>query len=94
MRGTDRDALAAGSAAAAQHGGAGFGLHARPEAMRFRTVATVGLKCTFGHRDPLLFSKENLRFSNIFEYIVGEFRKPAEERNSRCGKGDAKLKLC
>jgi hypothetical protein len=24
----------------------------------FRTVAAVGLKCTFGHDDPLLFLKK------------------------------------
>jgi hypothetical protein len=83
MPGADRHALAAGGAAAAKHGCAGFGLHARPEAMCFRAVASVGLKGALGHRDPLLFPKENLRVSNIFEYtedgrgnptrVVGQF---------------------
>jgi hypothetical protein len=58
MRGTDGNALASGGAAAAEHGGAGFGLHTRPESMRFGTVAAVGLKSALGHCDPLLFGKE------------------------------------
>jgi hypothetical protein len=79
MRGTDGDALASGGAPAAEHGGAGIGLHARPEAVRFRAVAAVGLKCSFGHRDPLLFPKENLQFSCNIEYIADEFQNPPEE---------------
>jgi hypothetical protein len=79
MRGTDGDALASGGAPAAEHGSAGIGLHARPKAVRFRAVAAIGLKCSFGHRDPLLFPKENLRFSSNIEYIAGEFQNPAEE---------------
>jgi hypothetical protein len=79
MRGTDGDALASGGTPAAEHGGAGIGLHARPEAVRFRAVAAVGLKCSFGHNDPLLFPKENLQFSCNVEYIVDEFQNPAEE---------------
>lgn len=94
MRGTDGDALASGGAAAAEHGGAGVGLHARPEAVGFSTVAAVGLKCSFGHRDPLLLVKENLSFSSNIEYIVDEFQNPAERAASRCGKGDPKFKLC
>lgn len=94
MPGADGDALAARGAATAEHGGAGFGLHARPETVCFRTVAAVRLKCTLGHRDPLLLGKENLCFSNINEYIAGEFWNPANERTSRCGKGDAKSRLC
>ena len=94
MPGADRDALAPGGAAAAEHGGAGFGLHARPEAVCFRAVAAVGLKCTLGHGDPLLFPKENLRFNSNSKYNVGEFWNPAEQRASRCGKGDAKSRLC
>jgi hypothetical protein len=73
MPGTDRDALAPGGAAATEHGGAGFGLHARPEAVHFRTVAAVGLKCTLGHGDPLLFSKENLLFSNPLSISQANF---------------------
>jgi hypothetical protein len=94
MTGADGDALASGCAAAAEHGGAGVGLHARPEAVRFRTVAAIGLKCSFGHGYPLLFSKENLQFSCNFEYIAGGFLNPVEERTSRCGKADARSKLC
>ena len=94
MRGTDGDALASGGAPAAEHGGAGIGFHARPEAVRFRAVAAVGLKCSFGHNDPLLFPKENLRFSCIVEYIAGEFQNPAEEGNSPCGKGVERFVVC
>ena len=79
MAGADGDALAPGGAAAAEHGGAGIGLHARPEAVRFRTVAAIGLKCSFGHGYPLLFLKENLQFSCIFEYIAGGILNPVFE---------------
>ena len=71
MPGADRDALAAGCAAAAEHRCTGIGLHARPESVCFYTVAAVGLKSTLGHVDPLLFLKENLRVSSKFEYIGG-----------------------
>src|ERR1700722_13572323 len=94
MRGTDGDALASGCAPTAEHGCAGIGLHARPEAVRFRAVAAVGLKCSFGHRDPLLLGKENLSFSSNIEYIAGEFHNPAEEGASRCGKGVEQLVVC
>ena len=94
MRGTDGDALASGGAPAAEHGGAGIGLHARPEAVRFRAVAAVGLKCSFGHSDPLLFPKENLQFSCTIEYIAGEFQNPAEEGASRCDKGVERFVVC
>jgi hypothetical protein len=73
----DRYAFAADGAAAAEHGSAGFGLHARPESVGFHAVAAVGLKCTLGHRYPLLLIKENLRFSSIFEYTVAWARNPA-----------------
>jgi hypothetical protein len=94
MAGADGDALAPGGAAAAEYGGTSIGLHARPEAVRFCTVAAVGLKCTFGHGYPLLFLKKNLQLSSIFKYIAGGFMNPVEERTSRCGKGDARSKLC
>jgi hypothetical protein len=94
MRGTDGDALASGGAAAAEHGSAGIGLHARPEAVRFRAVAAVGLKCSFGHSDPLLLGKENLSFSSNIEYIVDEFQNPAEKGASRCGKGIERFVVC
>jgi hypothetical protein len=79
MAGADGDALAPSGAAAAEHGGTSIGLHARPEAVRFRTVAAIGLKCSFGHGYPLLFLKENLQFSCIFEYIAGGFLNPVIE---------------
>jgi hypothetical protein len=63
MAGADGDALAPGGAAAAEHGGAGIGFHARPEAVRFGAVTAIGLKCTLGHGYPLLFLKENLQFT-------------------------------
>jgi hypothetical protein len=73
MRGADGDALASCGAAAAEDGGASFGLHARPESMRFGTVAAVRLKRTFGHSHPLLFSKENLLFSNCLSISQAKF---------------------
>ena len=73
MRGADGDTLAAGSAAAAEHGGAGFGLHARAEAVCFRTVAAIGLKGTLRHRELLLFSKENLLFSDHLSISQANF---------------------
>jgi hypothetical protein len=66
VAGTDGDTLAADRATAAEHGGAGFGLHARAKAVFFGAAAAVGLKSTLGHRDPLLFPKENLRVSSTF----------------------------
>jgi len=93
MRGTDGNALAPGGAAAAEHGCAGFGLHARPKSVCFRTVATVGLKRTLGHCDPLLFGKEKPGLSDSFEYIAGEFLNPAGRRASRCGKVAARARV-
>jgi hypothetical protein len=52
------DAFAARGAPPAQYGSAGLGFHPHPEPVGFRTVAAVGLKCTFGHDDPLLFLKK------------------------------------
>jgi hypothetical protein len=71
------NALAADGAAAAQHGSAGLGLHARPESVSLHTVAAVGLKCALGHRNALLFLLKNLRFDSISEYIAGRVRNPA-----------------
>jgi hypothetical protein len=73
MRRADRDAFASCGAAAAEDGGAGFGLHTRPEAVHFGTVAAVGLEGTFGHDNPLLFSKENLLVSNPFSISQAKF---------------------
>jgi hypothetical protein len=39
--------------------------------VRLRTVAAVGLKCALGHRDPLLFPKENLRFTAFSAIACG-----------------------
>lgn len=82
MSGADGYALAAGAAAAAQYGCTGLGLHARPEAVGFRTVAAVRLKRALGHRYPLLFPKENLCLSNIFEYTAGVRGNPPRESAS------------
>jgi hypothetical protein len=71
MRRADGHALATCGSAATQYGRTGLRLHARAKAVRFRTVAAVGLECAFGHDYPLLFPKENLRFSSKFEYISG-----------------------
>lgn len=73
MRGADGNTLAAGGAAAAKDGCAGIGLHARPEAVCFGAVAAVGLEGSFGHGNPLLFSKENLLFSNCFSISQANF---------------------
>jgi hypothetical protein len=48
-------------------------------------VAAVGLKSALGHRYPLLFPKENLRFSNNSEYTVGQAGNPAGESASPYG---------
>jgi hypothetical protein len=48
--------------------------------VRLRAVAAIGLECTLGHRDPLLFPKENLRFSNFIEYIAREIFIPLVAR--------------
>ena len=94
MRGTDGDALASGGAPAAEHGCAGIGLHARSEAVRFRAVAAVGLKCSFGHRDPLLIGQRESYFYGNIEYIAGEFQNPAVKVASRCGKGVERFVVC
>jgi hypothetical protein len=73
MRRADRDAFASRGAAAAEDGGAGFGLHTRPEAVRFGTVAAVRLEGSFGHGHPLLFSKENLLVSNPISISQAKF---------------------
>jgi hypothetical protein len=86
MRGADGDTLAAGGPAATEHGGAGVGLHARPEPVSFRTVAAVGLKSSFGHGNPLLFSKENLFVSNCLSISQANFGIHPTAL-SRCGKG-------
>jgi hypothetical protein len=83
--GADCNTLAANGAAAAQHGCAGLGLHARPEAVCLHTVAAVGLKCALGHGNALLFPLKNLRFDSIFEYIATCARNPA--RGSRSLRG-------
>jgi len=93
MRGADGNTLAAGGAAAAEHGGAGIGLHARPEAVSFRTVAAVGLKGTFGHGNPLLFSIENLLVSNSLSISQTKFGSYLTAL-SRCGKGVERLVVC
>jgi hypothetical protein len=49
-----RDAFASLGPAARKHLGSAFGLHARPEAVLFRALAPVGLKCAFGHEKSLL----------------------------------------
>src|ERR1035438_8787583 len=58
--GAHRDAPAAYGAAAAQHGSAGLGLHARAETVRLHAFAAIGLKCALGHENALLFLLENL----------------------------------
>jgi hypothetical protein len=77
------NALAADGTAAAQHGSAGLGLHARPKSVRLHTVAAVGLKCALGHRNALLFPLKNLRFDSISEYIARRVRNPARSFRAR-----------
>jgi hypothetical protein len=64
----DGDALAADGAAAAEHGSACFGLHARPESVYFYTAVAVRLKCALGHGNALLFALKNLRFDSEVKY--------------------------
>jgi hypothetical protein len=66
MAGADTDTLATRSTAAAEHGGAGLGLHTRPKPVCFHAVTAVGLKCAFGHGYPLLFAKENAALQQHF----------------------------
>jgi hypothetical protein len=54
-------ALAARRAAAAEHGCARLGLHARAKAMRLHAAAAVGLKCALGHGMRSCFLLKNLR---------------------------------
>ena len=49
-----RDAFASFGAAARKHLGSALGLHTSPEAVLFRALAPVGLKCAFGHEKLLL----------------------------------------
>jgi hypothetical protein len=60
------NALAADGAAATQYGCAALGLHARAETMRLNALAAIGLKCALGHKNALLFLKENLRLDGKF----------------------------
>ena len=48
------DALASLGPAARQHLGSALGLHPSAEAVLFRALAPVGLKCTFRHGKSLL----------------------------------------
>jgi hypothetical protein len=59
--GANRHTLPSDGAAAAQHGGASLGLHARAEPVRLHAVAAIGLKCALGHENTLLFPVKNLR---------------------------------
>jgi hypothetical protein len=78
MSGAHGYALTAGGATTAENRRSRLRLHARPKAVCFHAVAAIGLKCTLGHVEPLLFLKKNLRVSSIFEYIVGRAGNPAE----------------
>ena len=78
----DGNALAADGTAAAQHGSAGLGLHARPESVHFYTAVAVGLKCALRHGNALLFPLKNLRFDSEFKYNRMWARNPA--RTVRC----------
>ena len=80
MTRTDGDALASGGAAAAQHGCAGLGFHARAESVCLRAVATIGLKCALGHRIALLFPVLILRLvGNIQVYRMSHFESSAAD---------------
>jgi len=64
--GADRYTLAANRAAAAQHGCAGLGLHARTKSVRLGAMAAVGLKCALGHKNALPLLVENLCLDGKF----------------------------
>jgi hypothetical protein len=62
----DSDAFTPDGAAAAQHGSAALGLHARTESVSFHALAAIGLKCALGHGYALLFPGKNLRLDGKF----------------------------
>ena len=64
--GTHSHTLAADGAAAAHYGCAALGLHARAESVRLHAFAAIRLKCALGHKNALLFLKENLRLDGKF----------------------------
>jgi hypothetical protein len=55
--GADGHAFAANGAAAAEHGGAGLGLHARTETVCLHALTAIWLKGTLGHENALLFPR-------------------------------------
>jgi hypothetical protein len=79
----DGNALAADGTAAAQHGSAGLGLHARPESVYFYTAVAVRLKCALGHGNALLFALKNLRFDSEVKYSKIWPRNPAHSASKR-----------
>jgi hypothetical protein len=78
--GADGHALAADGAAAAEHGCASLGLHARAEAMCLHAFAAIGLKCALGHDNALLFPEEKLRLDG--KYLV--YRRLGQESSGKC----------
>jgi hypothetical protein len=73
MTGAYGNSFAAGGTAAAENGGAGLGLHARPEPVCLHAVAAVGLKCALRHRAALPFPLGKiLCLACLFEYTGAE----------------------
>jgi len=56
----DRQLVAAPSAAARQYGAAILRFHPRPESVRLRALAIIGLKCTFRHCCSLFGAQAHL----------------------------------
>jgi hypothetical protein len=78
--GADTHALAAGGAAAAEHCGAGIGLHAGAEAVGFHALAAIGLKRALGHKNILLIPDENLRLDGKIQV----YRRLGQESSANC----------
>jgi hypothetical protein len=81
----DGNAFTANGTAAAEHGSACFGFHARPKSVNFYTAVAVGLKCALGHGNALLFALKNLRFDSEVKYSKMWARNPAELASKRRG---------
>ena len=67
----DCNALAADGATAAQHGGAGLGLHPRAKSVSLHAMASVRLKCALRHKSALLLPLENLGLIGKFKCVAG-----------------------
>jgi hypothetical protein len=78
-----RDAFASLGPAARKYFGSAFRLHASPEAVFFRALAPVGLKCAFGHeKSVLLIESTGLRQGKSINEGERERQRERTERYS------------